>query len=329
MSFSLVLNLLAVVWHTVSGSLRTLAGSFLTRFKTPQLTPSDVCLVTGAGQGLGRQLSLQLAKCGAKLVLWDIDGAKINAVAEEIRGGGGTAHPYVVDCSNREDVYRAAETVKEEVGNVTVLVNNAGIAPEKAFVNGELKDEEIVRTFAVNTLALYWTVRAYLPWMMTSNYGYIVNVASVAAFSGYPYSADYSASKAAVLNFSETLRSELLATGRSGVNVTCVCPMFINTRMVWESRALKKGHSEPTMEPLYVARRILNAMADGQFLLALPRVLHLARFLKSVLPQKAFDTFLFKRFFKSANPLHASLTSHPPPSSSSSSYSSSSTSPTA
>lgn len=101
-------------------------------------------------------MSLQLAKCGAKLVLWDIDGAKINAVAEEIRGGGGTAHPYVVDCSKREDVYRAAETVKEEVGNVTVLVNNAGIAPEKAFVNGELKDEEIVRTFAVNTLALYW-----------------------------------------------------------------------------------------------------------------------------------------------------------------------------
>ena len=107
-------------------------------------------------QGLGRQLSLQLAKCGATLVLWDIDGEKIAAVAEEIRSTGARAHAYVVDCSKKEDVYRVAGRVREEVGNVAVLINNAGIAPEKAFVNGELKDEEIERTYAVNALALYW-----------------------------------------------------------------------------------------------------------------------------------------------------------------------------
>ena len=101
-------------------------------------------------------MALQFAKCGATLVLWDIDGGKIGAVAEEIRGEGGAAHPYVVDCSKREDVYRAAGRVREEVGDVAVLVNNAGIAPEKAFINGELKDEEIERTYAVNALALYW-----------------------------------------------------------------------------------------------------------------------------------------------------------------------------
>jgi all-trans-retinol dehydrogenase (NAD+) len=305
MAFSLFLNILAVLWHTLSGSVRALF-SCRTRYKSPDVS-SDVCLVTGAGQGLGRQLALQFAKCGATLVLWDIDGRKIGAVAEEIKKEGGAAHPYVVDCSKREEVYRMAGRVKEEVGNVAVLVNNAGIAPEKAFVNGDLKDEEIEKTYAVNALALYWTVRAFLPWMLDSNYGYIVNISSVAAFGGYPYAADYSASKAAVLNFSETLRSELLATGRSGINVTCVCPLFINTRMVWESRALKKGHSEPTMEPHYVARRILTAMADRQFLLALPTILHLARFLKSMLPQKAYDTYLFKRFFESANPLNLTL----------------------
>ena len=124
------------------------------------------------------------------------------------------------------------------------------------------------------------TVRAFLPWMIKYNYGYIVNIASIAAFGGYPYSADYSASKAAVLNFSEALRSELFATGRSGVSVTCVCPLFINTRMVWQSRALKKGHSESTLEPSFVARRILTAMSDRQFLLAIPKVIYLANFLK-------------------------------------------------
>lgn len=99
---------------------------------------------------------MQLSECGATLILWDIDGEKIRAVAEEIRKSGGAAHPYVVDCSKKEDVYRVAKQVSEEVGNVAVLINNAGIAPEKAFINGDLKDEEIERTYAVNTLALYW-----------------------------------------------------------------------------------------------------------------------------------------------------------------------------
>ena len=116
--------------------------------------------------------------------------------------------------------------------------------------------------------------------MLENNYGYIVNMSSIAAFGGYPYSADYSASKAAVLNFSETLRSELIATGRLGISVTCVCPLLINTRMVWKSRALKKGHTESTMEPAYVARKIITAMTERQFLLALPKFVYLANFLK-------------------------------------------------
>lgn len=109
-----------------------------------------------APQGLGRQLALQLSECGATLVLWDIDGKKVRSVAGEIREAGGAAHSYVVDCSKKEDVYRAAKQVSDEVGDVAVLINNAGIAPEKAFINGDLKDEEIERTYAVNTLALYW-----------------------------------------------------------------------------------------------------------------------------------------------------------------------------
>ena len=150
----IVLNIVMVLWYTLSGAFRALfsCGS---RRKTPDLS-ADVCLVTGAGQGLGRQLALQLAECGATLVLWDIDGEKVRAVAGEIREGGREAHPYVVDCSKKEDVYRVAAQVRDEVGDVAVLVNNAGIAPEKAFINGDLKDEEIEKTYAVNALALYW-----------------------------------------------------------------------------------------------------------------------------------------------------------------------------
>lgn len=103
---------------------------------------------------------MQLSACGATVVLWDIDGDKIRSVAAEIRESGGAAHPYVVDCAKKDEVYRVAKLVGDEVGNVAVLINNAGIAPEKAFVNGELKDEEIERTYAVNALALYWVSSA-------------------------------------------------------------------------------------------------------------------------------------------------------------------------
>ncbi len=150
---------LTIVWYVISGALSCALSCVFScggnKKQQPDLN-TDVCLVTGAGQGLGRQLALQLAECGAKLVLWDINEEKVQAVAEEIRKSGHEAFGYVVDCSKREDVYRVAAQVKNEVGLVAVLVNNAGIAPEKAFVNGDLKDEEIERTFAVNTLALYW-----------------------------------------------------------------------------------------------------------------------------------------------------------------------------
>ena len=130
---------------------RTLFSSW----KTPDLN-ADVCLVTGAGQGLGRQLALQLAECGATLVLWDIDGERVRAVAGEIREGGREAHPYVVDCSKKEDVYRVAARVRDEVGDVAVLVNNAGILHTKNYVSGESSDEDIQKSFSVNTLAHFW-----------------------------------------------------------------------------------------------------------------------------------------------------------------------------
>lgn len=84
---------------------------------------------------------------------------QVHAVAEEIRGRGQKAYSYVVDCSKREEVYRCAQQVRDEVGNVAVLVNNAGVVTGQKLM--EAKDERIEKTFAVNTLAHYW-VSAYI-----------------------------------------------------------------------------------------------------------------------------------------------------------------------
>ena len=142
-------------WRVICGVFRALFSCGRRRLKTLDLS-ADVCLVTGAGQGLGRQFALQLAECGATLVLWDIDGEKVRAVAGEIRESGREAYPYVVDISKKEDVYRVAAQVRDEVGDVAVLINNAAFSPTKNYVSGELSDDEILRSFSVNALAPFW-----------------------------------------------------------------------------------------------------------------------------------------------------------------------------
>lgn len=115
---------------------------------------AEICLVTGAGQGLGRQLALKFAECGSTLVLWDINEEKVQAVAEEIRAKGNDAFAYVCDCSKREEVYAVAAQVRREVGDVAILVNNAGVVSGRKLVDS--RDEEIERSFSVNTLAHFW-----------------------------------------------------------------------------------------------------------------------------------------------------------------------------
>lgn len=147
-----LLCFLKALFYTVIGLFRAILPS-CGRSKLPDFS-ADVCLVTGAAQGLGRQLALKFAECGATLVLWDINEEKVFSVAEEVRALGNEAFAYVCDCSKREEVYRVAERVKQEVGDVAILVNNAGVVSGKRLL--ENSDANIEKTFQVNTLAHYW-----------------------------------------------------------------------------------------------------------------------------------------------------------------------------
>lgn len=140
--------------YTILGLAKAILPSF-SRSRLPDFS-ADVCLVTGAAQGLGRQLALKFAECGATLVLWDVNEEKVFEVAEEVRalGLGNEAFAYKCDCSSREDVYQVAERVKREVGDVAILVNNAGVVSGKKLM--ENNDDDIEKTFQVNTLSHYW-----------------------------------------------------------------------------------------------------------------------------------------------------------------------------
>lgn len=286
---------LRILWRAICNLFSCLWPS---RVRLPDLS-ADVCLVTGAGQGLGRQIALQLAAdCDATVVLWDINEETLRDVEREIRDAGGNAHAYVVDCSDRKAVYSAAERVRDDVGDVAVLVNNAGVTGfSGGFVEGELTDDTIVKTFSVNTLAHFWTVRAFLPWMTENNYGYIVNVASFAAHVAAPNAVAYAASKAAARSFSESLRYELHLAGKRGINVTCVCPSFINTRMLSAAQLeAARERNEKVLEPDHVAGCILRGMAEKKTEIILPPGIKFINSLKLFIPQTMYDSILCDRY---------------------------------
>ena len=115
---------------------------------------AELVLVTGAGKGLGRSLAVTFAKLGSSLVLWDIDEESVRAVADEVATYGAHAYPYLCDCADREAVFRMAEKVKKEVGNISVIVNNAGIVTGKSVM--EIDPSKFEKVLTVNTIAHFW-----------------------------------------------------------------------------------------------------------------------------------------------------------------------------
>lgn len=128
---------------------------------------NEIVLVTGGASGLGRLLAIKFAKHGAKVVIWDLNLAGLEEtckMVEELRSkreNVGKCYYYQVDISDRFKVYAAAERVKQEIGNVSMVANNAGVVTGKRFL--ECDDEKIVKTFDVNALAHFWVSTVNLP----------------------------------------------------------------------------------------------------------------------------------------------------------------------
>ncbi|XP_061206933.1 estradiol 17-beta-dehydrogenase 11-like [Neopsephotus bourkii] len=190
----------------------------------------ELVLITGAGHGIGRVTALEFAKRQSRLVLWDISKHNVEETATECKRLGATVQAFVVDCSKREEIYSAAEKVKQEIGDVSILVNNAGVITAADFLSTQ--DHQIERMFEVNILAHMWTTKAFLPTMMENNHGHIVTVASAAGHFAISYMVTYCSSKFAAVGFHKALTDELSTLGKDGIKTTCLCPVFVNTGFV-------------------------------------------------------------------------------------------------
>lgn len=241
-------------------------------------------LVTGAASGLGRLLARGAAERGASVVVWDIDGPALEAVSRDLRALGRRVHAERVDLADRESVYAAARRSREAAGPIDILINNAGIVSGRALL--EIPDERIEATFRVNTLALYWTTKAFLPEMIARRRGHIVTLASAAGLVGVARQTDYAASKHAAVGFDESLRYELRRLAPA-LRTTVVCPFYVDTGMFSGVRS-RFPRLLPVLNQDKVAARVLRAIERGERRVVLPPIVRLLPALR-LLPAPLFD----------------------------------------
>lgn len=241
--------------------------------------------ITGAGSGIGRQMALRLARRGAKITVADLNFEAAEKVAKEIVDAGGQALPVFCNVIVLENVKEAAKKAIETFGDVTILINNAGIVSGKKLLDSPEKLIEM--TIAVNTTSHAYTVREFLPAMLRRNHGHIVTIASLAGLVGVNGLADYCASKFGAVGFDESLRMELNQM-KTKVKTTCICPYFINTGM-FEGVSSKVPLLFPILSEEYASRRIINAILQEETSMVMPWSGNLVQFLRSILPVSVFD----------------------------------------
>ncbi|MGY1726447.1 SDR family NAD(P)-dependent oxidoreductase [Geodermatophilus sp. SYSU D01062] len=188
-----------------------------------------VAVVTGAGSGIGRQLAFELAKRGARLALSDVDELGLGQTADRAKALGAEVHTARLDVSDRAAVVAYAEAVAAHFGVVHQVYNNAGISGGGRSVL-DTDWETYDRTLGVNLHGVINGTKAFLPHLIASGDGHVVNVSSLNGFMAQPTLSAYCASKFAVRGFTEVVRTEMIAGGHP-VQVTVVHPGGVKTNI--------------------------------------------------------------------------------------------------
>jgi short-subunit dehydrogenase len=186
---------------------------------------NKVIFLTGASSGIGEALALAMAKRGATLGLVARREELLREVAEKCEQNGGKARYFAVDVTDAKAVAEAAESLRNEFGKIDVLIANAGVGGNNSETRN-FNHEAVAKVININLLGAVNAVSAVLPSMLENKSGQLVAVSSLAGFRGLPKSAAYSASKAGMTAFFESVR---LDVRKSGVAVTIIQPGFIKT----------------------------------------------------------------------------------------------------
>jgi all-trans-retinol dehydrogenase (NAD+) len=187
-------------------------------------------IVTGGAMGIGLATAKRLVKEGCDVTIWDMNEEAMASAKKEIESlGGGKVFAHKCDVTDKKRVAELATQAKKDMGQVDILINNAGYVKTGRFCEHPAEDWE--RETAVNLTSMYYTIQAFLPGMYERNLGHIVNISSAAGLIGVADLAVYCATKWAVYGLTESLRMEAMADRKSGIKYSSIHPHFIKHGM--------------------------------------------------------------------------------------------------
>ena len=186
-----------------------------------------VAIVTGARRGIGKAISLKLAKEGAKVVVTDISQEDCQKVVEEIEKLGSEGLALKLDVTNEEDIKNVVAKTKEKFGRIDILVNNAGIGATCDLLKLNKIDWE--KMLAIDLEGVFLCTKGVLETMIAEKWGRIINISSIASFVYWPKLSHYSAAKAGILGFTRNIAGEL---GKYGITANVICPGAVETPML-------------------------------------------------------------------------------------------------
>jgi 3-oxoacyl-[acyl-carrier protein] reductase len=185
-----------------------------------------VALVTGAAQGIGKAVTLMLARHGADVIVADVNMEKAEETAREVQTLGHQAMAVKLDVTRLQDVEATVATALQRFGKIDILINNAGIARDKLILR--MTEEDWDAVLSVNLKGTFNCTKAVIKHMSKQRSGKIINIASVVGEMGNPGQANYAASKAGVIGFTKTIAREF---AQRGINVNAIAPGYIQTPM--------------------------------------------------------------------------------------------------
>lgn len=216
-------------------------------------------LVTGAGGGMCRGINARLAGAGHNIVCVDLNAEASEAAAQTIRDSGGNASAFAADVADEAAVARLLAEVTSAVGPVQALVNAAGILDRKYLADSTA--ESFRRALDVNLVGPFNLIRAFSPAMIEAGWGRIINIASIAGVTGYPYPS-YAASKAGLANLTRSLLEDFWGTG---VTVNSVCPGVVDTPMVIQEvrdQVRRRVPTQNVIKPAEIGAMIAFLLTD-------------------------------------------------------------------
>jgi short-subunit dehydrogenase len=240
-------------------------------------------LITGGASGIGKIMVRLLLERGAKVIIWDINQLKIDETILKLATKGDVVG-FIVDVSDINQIKEIAIKVKQEIGVVDVLINNAGIVVGKYF--NEHTTIDILKTMAINANAPMFITKEFLNGMLAQNSGHICNIASSGGLISNPKMSVYASSKWALIGWSDSLRIEMEKL-KKNIHVTTIMPYYINTGMFDGVKS-----KIPILDPEVAALTIIKAIEKNKRMLTIPGYIYrLTKLGQGFMSINVFDWF--------------------------------------